>query len=148
MRRVVIDTSVLVRAFLKKTGSDWKVYDQFLHGDIDLYYSQELIDEILRTINYPRVRKRIKIENESIEAFLGGIFDEGKLKVPKDVNLCRDVRDNHVIGLTMRAAGRSESAYLVTADEDILDLKGKVKGVTIMTAQEFVASSRADSTVI
>lgn len=148
MRRVVIDTSVLVRAFLKKTGSDWKVYDQFLHGDIDLYYSQELVDEFLRAVNYPRVRKRIRIENESIEVFLESIFDDGKLKIPREVALCRDVRDNHVIGLAMRTAGRAGRAYLVTADEDVLDLKGRVKGVTIMTAKEFVATSRTDSTVV
>lgn len=141
MRRVVIDTSVLVRAFLKKTGSDWKVYEQFLHGDIDLYYSQELVDEFLKVVNYPRVRKRIRIENDSIEAFWGSIFEEGKLKVPRDVHVCRDVRDNHVVGLAMKAAGRSGSTYLVTADEDILDLKGKVKSVTIMTARGFVAAT-------
>lgn len=148
MRRVVIDTSVLVRAFLKKTGSDWKVYEQFLHGDIDLYFSQELVDEFLRAVNYPRVRKRITIEHESIEVFLESIFDEGKLKIPREVALCRDVRDNHVIGLAMRAAGRSGRTYLVTADEDILDLKGRVKDVTIMTAKELVATSRTDSTVV
>lgn len=148
MRRVVIDTNVLIRAFLKKTGSDWKVYEQFLHGDIDLYFSQELVDEFLRAVNYPRVRKRITIEHDSIEVFLENIFDVGKLKIPREVALCRDVRDNHAIGLAMRAAGRSGRAYLVTADEDILDLKGRVKDVTIMTAKEFVATSRADSTVI
>lgn len=138
MRRVVIDTSVLVRAFLKKTGGDWKVYEMFLGGIFNLYYSQELLDEFLNTIKYPRIKKRIRIENEPVEVFLESIFEYGKLKIPEEVNICRDVRDNHVIGLAKRAKRKTEKAYLITHDEDILVLKGKVEGVEIVTPGEFL----------
>lgn len=138
MKRVVIDTSVLVRAFLKKTGGDWEVYEKFLDGEIEVYYSQELIDEFLNTIKYPRIQKRIGIKSESVEVFLESLLDEGKLKVPKKVNICRDVRDNHVIGLALRAAGGQSKVYLITHDEDILVLRGMVSGVEILRLGEFL----------
>ena len=137
MRRVVIDTNVLVRAFLKKTGNDWRVYEKFLEGEIELYYSQGIIDEFLKVISYPRIKKRIKIENETIEVFLGSLFEEGVLKEPEEINICRDVRDNHIIGLAKRAAKRGK-VHLVTSDKDILDLKGKIEGVEIVRPGEFL----------
>lgn len=137
MRRVVIDTNVLVRAFLKNSGSDYLVFKQFLEGKIDLYYSQELVDEFMDVISRPRLFKKYRIPKETISLFWEDIFQFGKVKTPKSVSLCRDKRDNHVIGLAI-AVAKGTNVYLVTADEDILELKAKVAGVTILTARGFL----------
>ena len=141
MKRVVIDTNVLVRAFLKKGGSDGLVYDQFLEGKVELYYGRELVDEFMNVISRPRLKVKYDIQNGDVELFWEDIFEFGKMIIPKKTEACRDARDNHILGLAMKARGKGEEAYLITADEDLLVLKGKIKGIKIVTAKEFVRIS-------
>jgi len=136
MRRVVIDNNVLVRAFLKKGGSDDKVFRMFLGEKIELYYSLEMIDEFLKVMYYPRIKKRLKFDQRDVELFVGSITTRGKLVTPRAVNICRDVKDNVILG-TALASGGKKNGFLVTADEDLLVLKGKIGGVEIVTAREF-----------
>lgn len=143
MRRVVIDTNVLIRAFLKNSGNDYLVFKLFLDGQIDLYYSQELVDEFMDVISRPRLMEKYHISKDTISLYWEDIFEFGKLKTPQKVNICRDTRDNHVIGLAM-ASGRGNHAYLVTADEDIWELRGKIKGVRVMKPKDFIKLYKHD----
>ncbi len=139
MRRIVIDTNVLIRAFLKNSGNDYSVYRQFLDGHIELYYSQELVDEFMEVISRPRLAQKYSLSNKDIRLFWEDIFEFGNFRKPKQVDICRDSRDNHIIGLAL-AVAEGAIVHLVTADDDLLVLKNRMKDVMIQTAKEFMTS--------
>lgn len=137
MRRVVIDTNILIRALLKGGGSDEKIYRLFVDREVKLFFSLEMIDEFLRVIYYPRVKKRAKFTHDQVELFIKRIRVGGKIVAPQITDLCRDTKDNVVLGTAMAARGKGRVS-LITGDDDLLELKGKVEGVEIVTPREFL----------
>jgi len=138
MLRAVVDTNILIRANIKKTGSDYLVFKSFLEGKFELFYSEKLILELAKVLNYKRIYSKYKFNQEIISDFLGSIITFGKLvSSPKKVRICRDPNDDEILSIALVVTGRNPT-YVVSGDKDLLDLKGKVKGVEIMTASEFL----------
>lgn len=134
----VVDTNILIRAVLKPTGTDGKVYKMFLAGEILLYFSEEQLQELQRTLNYPRIKKKYKVTDDTIDTFVQTIFTYGKLVYPTQrVELCRDPDDNELLSIA-KSILHDEQIYLITGDKDLLVLKGKVEGLDILTPQEFL----------
>ncbi|MBI5620635.1 putative toxin-antitoxin system toxin component, PIN family [Candidatus Gottesmanbacteria bacterium] len=139
MRNVVVDTNVLVRALLRPDGSDWRVFSLAIDGKITLWYSHRLLTELARVFTYPRLKK-YDIANETAATFIEMIIASGNAIAPRLTTLCRDPDDNEIIGIALAVAG-GDPVYLVSADKDILTLRGNVHGVTILTPQEFLKLS-------
>lgn len=138
MRNVIVDTNVLVRAFLNRNNSDGIVFTQTITGDIQLWYSHRLLEELFRVLLYPRL-VRYKVTREAIDVFIKTLMFYGKPIQPKSTKLCRDPDDNEILGIALAVAeGGSDTVYLVSSDKDLLVLGGTMKGVTIVTPQKFL----------
>ncbi len=138
MLAVVVDTNVLLRALIRTSGSDWQIYENFVVGNLKWFYSRKMIDEFIGTLAYPRLAKRIDFGK--INRFLSPIVNFGTLVPAVKTELCRDKDDNEILGVAMVAAGRNKTAYLITADQDLLELKHKIPGVNILTAADFAVA--------
>ncbi len=136
MRNVVVDTNVLVRAFLNRNNSDGRVFAKAITGEIQLWYSRRLLEELLRVLSYPRLA-RYTITREAIDAFIKMLMLHGKSIQPQSTTLCRDPDDNEILGIALALVG-SEPVYLISADKDLLALRNRIEGVTILTPQEFL----------
>ncbi len=136
MQNVIVDTNVLVRAFLNRHNSDGRVFATAISGDIQLWYSRRLLEELHRVLLYPRLA-RYKVTREAIDAFIKVLMLYGKPVQPKSTTLCRDPDDNEILGIALAVTG-GDPVYLVSADEDLLVLRGSIEGVTIFTPQEFL----------
>lgn len=136
MPNVIVDTNVLVRAFLNRNNSDGRVFTKVIIGEIQLWYSRRLLEELLRVLLYPRLA-RYKVTREAIDAFIKVLMLHGKPVQPTSTTLCRDPDDNEILGIALAVVGR-DPVYLVSADKDILALRGSVAGITILTPQEFL----------
>lgn len=136
MPSVVIDTNILVRALLSPDGSDALILRLAFERKITLLYSNGILIELLRVLKYPRMKK-FGVAEEEIDAFVRAIITYGKAVVPKEVHLCRDPDDNEILGIALALVGK-DPVYLVSADEDLLTLRGSIDGVTILTPQEFL----------
>lgn len=136
MRNVVVDTNVLVRAFLNRNHSDGKVFTKAIIGEITLWYSRYLLEELLRVLLYPRLA-RYMVTREAIDAFINTMIVCGNLVQPESTTLCRDPDDNEILGIALALVGK-DSVYLISADKDLLTLRGSIEGVTILTPQEFL----------
>ena len=136
MRNVIVDTNVLVRAFLNRNNSDGRVFAKAISGDIQLWYSRRLLEELHRVLLYPRLA-RYKVTGEAIDAFIKMLMLYGKPVQPKPTTLCRDPDDNEILGLALALVGK-DPVYLISADKDLLALRGSIDGITIMTPQEFL----------
>lgn len=136
MPSVVIDTNILVRALLSPDGSDAAILRLGFDRKVSLLYSKGILTELLRVLKYPRMKKFGVAEVER-DAFVRAIITYGKAVVPKEVHLCRDPDDNEILGIALALVGK-ESVYLVSADKDLLTLRGSIEGVMILTPQEFL----------
>ena len=138
MPQAVIDTNVLIRANISKNGSDFLVYRAFLDGRFELLYSEKLIQEINRVLSYPRIYKKYGFSKEKISVFVDSIVAFGKLVYqPAKVKICRDPNDDELLSIAL-AIYTKKPIYIVSGDKDLLELKGKIKGLKIVTAGEFV----------
>lgn len=137
MSAIIVDTNVLVRAFLSGARQEDKILKKIFRSGYNLVYSRDQLNEFVEVLGYKRVTRKYILESEEIKKFLKIIKIKGRKLEPEKVQLCRDPDDNHIIGLAMRAAKRNK-AYLVTGDKDILDLKEKIEKVKILTPGEFL----------
>jgi len=137
MSAVIVDTNILVRAFLSGKLADDKILRLIIRGQHQLVYGRRQLEEFTRVLGYRRITKKYFIDKKTLAEFLLWIGENGKEIEAEEVNLCRDPDDNQILGLAV-AAARGKVVYLITGDRDILVLKEKIKGVQILTAGEFV----------
>lgn len=119
--RVVFDTNIYIQAFLSSSGTSGKCFDLASSGKIDLFITKPILTEIADVINRPSVLSLLPdATSEQIEVFVSSISEMAHLvEVPSDIfNLSRDPKDEIVIEL---AVG-SEAEFIVTRDNDLLDL--------------------------
>ncbi len=138
MRLVVIDTNVVIKGLFVMGSKHERILRLFRDNQLNLNYSMELVDELLKVVEYPKIRKCFQIDMEAVELYVKLVERWGVVVVSEKTHLCRDVKDNMVLGTAM-AGAKFETTYLITEDEDILALKGRVQGVEIVTPGEFVA---------
>jgi putative PIN family toxin of toxin-antitoxin system len=127
--RVIIDTNLWISYLITK---DYQWLDRLIiNRAIVLVFNHELFDEF---IEVAQRSKFSRFFNGSDLERLIKIFDQYAvyIDVKSDVKICRDLKDNFLLSL----AKDSKAKYLLTGDNDLLDLKmlGKTK---ILTINEF-----------
>ena len=124
--KIIIDTNLWISYLISK---DYQWLDKLVFNrDILLVFSQDLIDEFIEVAQRPKFSRYFS--NSDLERLLQ-IFDlfGGYFEVKSNVLICRDPKDNFLLSL----AKDSKADYLVTGDNDLLDLKlfGKTRIITI-----------------
>lgn len=110
--RVVLDTNVLLSAFIRVDSRPYQLLRAWLDGRFELVSSAEQIEELARTSRYPQVRRYF--EPAEIGWLINRIRDRALLveRLPR-VKLANDPGDDFV--LAMAHAG--EAQYLVSGDK-------------------------------
>ena len=62
MHKVVLDSTVLVSAFLAKTGVSAELLHKAKDGGFDMFLAEEILEEVQRALlQYQKIRKRYHI---------------------------------------------------------------------------------------
>jgi hypothetical protein len=124
--RVIIDTNLWISFLITK---DLKTLDfRVKTGKIKIVFSLELIEEFLSVAHRPKFKKYFS--KEDIEQLIDLFEIYGEIaQVKSKIELCRDPKDDFLLSL----ATDSKADYLITGDNDLLDLKtiGKTKIITM-----------------
>jgi uncharacterized protein len=133
--RVVLDTNVLVSAFLfeQRLGNITKLIEQ---GIIVPCFIVSTLDELKRVLGYKKFESIIENANTSIEEILASL--ETKSEILADPKIIPDILpdkdfDNYILA----AAQAAGAEYLVTGDKLILSLK-TFKNIPIIHPQNFL----------
>jgi hypothetical protein len=119
--RAVLDANVYVSAAVRPDGPPGQIINRFLHGgSFEIVLSQPIVEEVLRALNYTKVRRCVRSGLDP-ELWFEDIVVLSHL-VPGEREfggLCKDPDDDKCIA----AAIEGRATFGVAGDSDLLDLK-------------------------
>lgn len=137
--RVVLDTNLIVSAFISPTGTPSQLLDICVRGRVILLTSSELLQELEDVLHRDYIKQRYEVAEQRIRAFLTDLRDATEPTIPlPDLPLhSRDPKDDKLLALAL--GGNAE--YLITGDNDLLILDGEpaLGSLRIITATAFLA---------
>ena len=135
MRRAVLDANVDVSAAIHADGTPGRIIDRFLRrAAFEIVLSPAVVEEVLRALAYPKVRKLIRgdispgLWFEDIVLLSEPVA--GELALP---GVCPDPDDDKYVA----AAIEGSAAFVVTGDKQLLSLT-EHEGVLIVTPRAFL----------
>ena len=143
MIKAVLDSGVLVSAFVTPKGISAELLHLARQDFFQIYLCEEIFEEIKRVLlTYPHIRKQYSYSNRQVAMFCQGLRGATNLvaKIPVIKVVANDPNDNMVVACAIKA----KAQYIVTRDDDILVI-GKYKGIKIVTPEEFMYFLRGKS---
>ena len=137
----VVDTSVLVSAFLNPVGFPARVLAAAKKKQFSLLTSAPLLEELREVLSRPRLMRIRNTTPTDADAFAQSIADVAtQVAVSGTLQLCRDPDDD----VLLETAIVSGAKYIVSRDEDItrdLDLVEQLekRGIKTVTVSRFLA---------
>jgi hypothetical protein len=140
--RVVLDANIYVSALINTNGNPSRIILAWERGEFDVLISEAILDEIGRVLRYPRIVKRHRQEENSIQRFLRLLENEALLVEPDQaLNVIKvDESDNRYL----ECALEGKAQYVVSGDNHLLDI-GEYRGILILAPVVFVAILSRDN---
>jgi uncharacterized protein len=141
MIRVVLDTNQIVSAILNPKGlGDVILMSSGLKGDqkYELLVSEEILIEIKRVLNYPRIKKLHGWSEERIDLFLNLLKKHAHVVAtlpPHDKVVLPDPGDDKFFYAALQAG----ALYIVSRDNHLLTIK-EYKGVRVLKPEVFISA--------
>jgi len=133
--RAVLDANVYVSAAVRPEGPPGQIIERFLReGAFEIVISQAIVEEVLRALGYPKVRKYIRPGLDP-ELWFEDIVVLSQL-VAGDQTLhaaSRGPDDDRYLA----AAMEGRAGFVVAGDSDLFDLK-EYDGVRIVSPRVFL----------
>ena len=130
--KVVLDTNIIISAFISPFGASAEIFELFLKGNIVNYTSKEIIEELARVICMPKFIG--SIENYD-KGFMIDNFRLLSVVIEPALNekvVKADPEDDKLIN-----CAQSVGAILISGDHHLLGL-GAYKNVLILSPREFL----------
>jgi len=116
--RAVLDTNVLVAGVLSRSGAPAHLLQRWHRGEFELVVSPLLLDELTRVLAYPKLRSRVPADRAAAFVDLLAAAAEHRDDPGVAPGLAsRDPDDDYLLALAA-----ASSAFLVTGDDDLLEL--------------------------
>lgn len=135
--RVVLDTNVMVSAFIAPHGTQAGIRQALREGLFELVVSPPLLDEYSRALTYPRVAKRHQLSPEDVDREIAELASFATLVSDPPVLPPTSVRDPKDVMVLECAIGGGVD-LIVTGDDDLLTLI-HYGNVRIISPASFVA---------
>jgi uncharacterized protein len=137
--RVLLDSSVLISAFLRPDNLAGMLVRDGLDGRFEMCVSLEILKEVKRSLRDKlRLRKRYRYLDAEIDGFVTSIAAAVTVvgELPTITPVSRDPNDDHVLAAALLANADS----IVTGDADLLALC-VYEGIPIVTVRAFLDAS-------
>lgn len=141
MPRVVIDSTVLVSAFLTQAGVSRELLREAQAGHFEIVLAEEILTEAQRVLlEYARIRKRYKYTDEAVIEYVDLLRVVSRIarRLPDVRAVDRDSNDNPIVACAVKA----EAHYIVTRDRDLLSLRS-YEDIKIISPEAFMGLLRS-----
>jgi uncharacterized protein len=133
--RVVLDTNVVVSAYLSPTGAPAGVFKKWEQHAFSVLVSEPILTEYERVFGYAKLRKIHRLSSEDIAALIDNFRSLAHLVEPEtSLELIADLSDNKFLECAL-AGGAS---FIISGDAHLLNL-GTFDGIPILTASAFLS---------
>jgi putative PIN family toxin of toxin-antitoxin system len=136
--RAVVDTNLFISAFISKLGLPYQLRQRWYEGLFNLLVTDQLTAELEGVLQREKFTHKYGVSEEDRNAFLfllntRAIRVNPRRRLPVSV---RDRKDEKVLAAAL--GGRAH--YLVTGDEDLLELDGdpRIGSLRIITVRQFL----------
>lgn len=134
--RIIIDTNLFVSFLIGKKLMGLK--SLLTDSKVELIFAEQNIKELILVTSRHKFRKYFPPND--VKDLVEFIRIIGKVyKIEKVQNVCRDPKDDFLLAL----AKRSNADYLITGDNDLLDIKiyRKTKIITITNFEKIIGTA-------
>jgi putative PIN family toxin of toxin-antitoxin system len=131
--KAVLDTNVLVSAFLRSKGKPAQILAQ--GSKFELLLCEEMLDELLDVLNRPRIQRKQPCPQDQLLEYLRRLRVDSTLVTILEVEniVLHDPPDNIVLACAVEGG----ADYLVSGNKHLLDLE-KHRRVKIVTPAQFL----------
>jgi len=134
--RAVLDTNVYVSGTIIKRGTPFEGLQAWRRGAYQLVISEAIIAEIIRALNYPKLRDRFAITSDELQALAlslrtDALVSPGHYEVTA---VSADPTDDKFLACALEA----QADCVVTGDKHLLSL-GQYQRIAILRPAEFLA---------
>lgn len=139
MRKAVLDSTVLVSAFLKTTGVSYALLRQAFDGAYLPCLADEILEEVGKVLRYPRIRKKAVYGDDEIKKYIAMLATIGQIvsPLPRLRAVVRDPNDDMIVACAIKA----KAQHIITRDKDLLDI-GNYQKIKIVTPEAYLAILR------
>lgn len=133
--RLVLDTNVVVSGLLW-SGPPRRLLEAAMAGEVQLFSSAVLLDELAHTLDHPKFAARMEAFDTNPAALVAQYTALVSLVAPASVPriVTNDADDDHVIA----AAVAARAELIITGDRKHLLPVGAHEGIAIVTAREML----------
>lgn len=132
--RVVLDTNVLLSAFLWQKGLK-PIYEAVRDHRLTPCFTPMTWAELGRTLRYPKFARQLQRLSVTPEEVLKLVASRAEFRIPREriTAIPADPADNHILA----AAVAGEVGYIVSGDKHVQAL-GTFRGIPIVRPRAFV----------
>jgi putative PIN family toxin of toxin-antitoxin system len=132
---VVLDTNVFISALLSSKGAPAELIDRWEADEFGVVISPVLVNELERSLTYPRVAKYLKLPQETIPSLLGHLVKVATFVEPQiKLNVIEDDPDDNRV---LECALTGGATYIISGDIHLLNLK-EYQGIIILSPAGFL----------
>ena len=128
--KVVLDTNVLVSG-LGWEGKPHKIWKSVVNGDIELFISQPLFEELSKVLDYPKFKFPLELK-ERFKSIISNVATFVETSIKLNI-IDEDPADNRII----ECAAITDADYIISGDRHLLSL-GRYGKTRIVTPSEFL----------
>ncbi len=131
--KLVLDTNIFISGLFFPNSNAGRLLKDCFNGKFELCLSNEIIAEIEKVLFYPKIRKKLKLNDEEIVNYCSllkfnfHLFNIKKIKA----KVLKDRNDDHILATLIA----SKADYLISGDDDLLSLN---KDYSIISLKEFI----------
>jgi len=133
--KAVIDTNLFISGLFAKDSLSAQLQDLWINQDFELVTSIEIIKDISRVLNYPRIKEHFKPKDKTVKRFFRLIFR--KAIISKDIYHTDKIVDDPTDNKFLACALEKKADYIVSRDPHLRNLK-HYHGIQIVDAATFI----------
>jgi len=137
--RAVVDTNLFISGLFGKDTLSATLQDLWINREFELATSIEILREVSRVLQYPRIRERFRPKDENTRRFFRLIFR--KTIITKGLYLIDRLTDDPSDNIFLACALEAKADFIVSRDPHLRNLK-QFHGIKIIDVKEFVERVR------
>ncbi len=138
--RAVIDTNLFLSGLFARDSLSAQLQSLWINLDFELVTSIEIIKEISRVLNYPRIKDHFKPKDKNIKRFFRLIFR--KAIIAKDIYKTDRITDDPTDNKFLACALEKNADYIVSRDPHLRNIK-HYHGIQIIDVKTFIEKVKA-----